>query len=114
MAQKKITTKRALITSFVVDVVDIVTNVVVAFITGSAVILAEAMQGLADLTAVSLLLIGHKRAGKIETQIHPFGFGKEAYFWALLAAVIILLFTATLSFYSGLQAFLHPEPINQL
>lgn len=108
---KTITTKRALLTSFIVDVIDIVTNVAVAIITGSAVMLAEAMQGLADLTAVSLLLIGHRRAGKLATQMHPFGFGKEAYFWALLAAVIILLFTATISFYSGLNSFLNPHPI---
>jgi cation diffusion facilitator family transporter len=111
MPRKTITTKRALVTSFVVDTVDIVTNVVVALITGSAVMLAEAMQGLADLTAVSLLLVGHRRAGKTATPTHPFGFGKEAYFWALLSAVIILLFTATMSFYSGLQSFLHPEPV---
>lgn len=109
---KTITTKRALITSFVVDAIDIVTNVAVAVITGSAVMLAEAMQGLADLTAVSLLLVGHRRAGKKATLMHPFGFGKEAYFWALLAAVIILLLTATMSFYSGLQSFLHPEPVS--
>jgi cation diffusion facilitator family transporter len=108
---KTITTKRALLTSFIVDVVDIVTNVIVAAITGSAVMLAEAMQGLADLTAVGLLLVGHKRAGKTATRIHPFGFGKESYFWALLAAVIILLFTATMSFYSGVQSFLHPQPV---
>lgn len=113
MARKTrtITTKRALFTSFIVNIIDIVTNTVVAIITGSAVMLAEAMQGLADLTAVSLLLVGYRRASKIETTMHPFGFGKESYFWALLAAVIILLFTATLSFYSGLQAFLYPEPI---
>jgi cation diffusion facilitator family transporter len=109
---KTITTKRALLTSFVVDAIDIVTNLIVAAITGSAVMLAEAMQGLADLSAVGLLLIGHKRAAKTATQAHPFGFGKEAYFWALLAAVIILIFTATMSFYSGLQSFLHPEPVS--
>ncbi len=111
MPGKTITTKRALITSFIVDLVDIVTNVIVAVITGSAVMLAEAMQGLADLTAVGLLLVGHKRAGKTATPTHPFGFGKEAYFWALLSAIIILLFTATMSFYSGLQSFLEPEPV---
>lgn len=108
---KTITTKRALLTSFVVDIIDIATNVVVAVLTGSAVMLAGTMQSVADLTAAGLLLVGHKRAGKVATQMHPFGFGKESYFWALLAAVIILLFTATMSFYSGLQSFLHPEPV---
>lgn len=108
---KRVTTKRALLTSFAVDAIDIVTNVAVAIITGSAVMLAEALQGLADLTAVSFLLVGYKRAGRPATKAHPFGFGKEAYFWALLAAVIILLFTATMSFYSGLQSYLHAESV---
>lgn len=111
MPRKTITAKRALITSFVVNIIDIVTNVVVAIITGSAVMFAEAMQGFADLTAVGLLLIGHRRAGRTATPTHPFGFGKEAYFWALLSAVIILLFTATISFYSGLQNLLQPKPV---
>lgn len=106
-----ITTTRTLLTSFAVDAIDVITNTAIAFITGSAVMLAEAMQGLADMTAVGLLLVGHRRARKVATPAHPFGFGKEAYFWALLAAVIILLFTATMSFYSGLQSFLHPEPV---
>jgi cation diffusion facilitator family transporter len=109
-----ISTTRALLTSFVVDAIDVVTNTVVAIITGSAVMLAEALQGLADLTAVGLLLIGHKRARKVATKAHPFGFGKEAYFWALLAAVIILLCTATMSFYYGLQSVLHPEPVESV
>lgn len=108
---KAVTTKRALVTSFVVDAVDIATNLAVAVITGSAVMLAEALQGLADLSAVGLLLIGHRRAGKTATKAHPFGFGKEAYFWTLLAGIIILIFTATMSFYSGLQSFLQPEPV---
>lgn len=111
MTHKTITTTRTLLTSFIVDALDVITNTAVAIITGSAVMLAEALQGLADLIAVSLLLIGHKRARRAATEKHPFGFGKEAYFWALLAAVIILLFTATMSFYSGLQNFLHPEPV---
>jgi cation diffusion facilitator family transporter len=106
-----ISTKRTLLTSFVVDAIDIVTNVVVAIITGSAVMLAEAFQGLADLTSVGLLLVGNKRAGKRPTRTHPFGFGKEAYFWAVLSAVIILFLTATLSFYSGLKSYLYPEAV---
>lgn len=102
-------TKRALLTSFFVDLLDILINTTVAIITGSIVMLAEMLQGMADLTADTLLLIGFRRSKKSATRMHPFGFGKEAYFWSLLAAVVILVFTASLSFYSGLQRFLSPE-----
>lgn len=103
------TTKRALLTSFFVDLIDIIINTTIAIVTGSTVMLAEMLQGMADLTADTLLLVGFKRSKKSATKLHPFGFGKEAYFWSLLAAVVILFVTATLSFYSGVQRFLSPE-----
>lgn len=110
--RKTPTTKRALLTSFFVDVIDVVTNTTVAIITGSMVMIAETLQGIADLTAVGLLLIGYKRSKKNATKLHPFGFGKEAYFWTLLAGVIILFFTASLSFYFGLMEFLNPDHVD--
>lgn len=111
---KSVSTKRALLVSLFVDVLDVLTNIGVAIFTGSVVMLAEAMQGVADLTAVSLLLVGYHRSGKRATKMYPFGFGKEAYFWSLLAAIVILVFTATMSFYFGLQDFLHPHHIESV
>jgi cation diffusion facilitator family transporter len=109
-AKRKIpSTRRALLTSFFVDVIDVVTNATVAIVTGSVVMIAETLQGIADMTAVGLLLIGYKRSKKNANKKHPFGFGKEAYFWSLLAGIIILLFTATLSFWFGLQEFMDPD-----
>lgn len=111
MSAHTITTKRALVTSFLVDLLDVVMNFAVAAITGSAVMIAEAMEGLADLSSVGLLLVGHKRSSRKADRRYQFGYGKELYFWALLSAVVILLVTATLSFYFGLDKFLHPEHI---
>lgn len=111
MSASTITTKRALVTSFVVDLLDVVMNFIVAALTGSAVMLAEAMEGLADLSSVSLLLVGHKRSSRKADHNYQFGYGKELYFWALLSAVVILLVTATLSFYFGLEKFLNPHPV---
>lgn len=111
MSTSAITTKRALVTSFLVDLLDVVMNFVVAAITGSAVMIAEAMEGLADLSSVALLLVGHKRSQRKADRNYQFGYGKELYFWALLSAVLILLITATASFYFGLDKFLHPDHV---
>lgn len=111
MGTQTVSTKRALITSFLVDLLDVVMNFVVAAITGSAVMIAEAMEGLADLSSVALLLVGHKRSQRRADHNHQFGYGKELYFWALLSAVLILLITASASFYFGLQKFLHPDHV---
>jgi len=111
MNRRSVTTKKVLLTSLFVDAIDVTTNVTVAIFTGSVVMLAEAMEGLADMASVSMLLVGFKRSQKRSNKQHPFGYGKEQYFWALLSTFLILGVTSTLSFFFGLQAFLHPEPI---
>ncbi len=109
-----ISTSRTLITTLLVDISDVVMNIVVAVFTGSTVMLAEAMQGFADFTSVCLLMLGHKRAKKHSTLDHPFGYGKELYFWALISAFIIFSITASFSIYFGWQNIVNPEPINHL
>lgn len=107
----RITTHRVVLTAMLVDVVDIVTNTFVAIISGSAVMLVEAMAGVADCFAMLLLLIGNKRSLRRANKLHPFGHGKEQYFWATLAGFIILAITATVSFAFGWHAFKHPESV---
>jgi len=109
-----VTTKRVLWTSFFVDALDILVNIVIAIITGSAVMLAEALQGFADLASVTMLLIGFQRSKKRSDKQHPFGYGKEQYFWALIAVFLIIGITATMSVYAGLQKWLNPEDVEFL
>ena len=110
----KVSEQRVLITTFLVDLLDVAINLVVAILTGSVVLLAEFFQGLADLTAAGLLLVGHKRSKKRPDKRHPFGYGKEVYFWTLISAVVMMTFTATASFYFGLMRFLEPEEIDRI
>jgi cation diffusion facilitator family transporter len=110
----EISETRVLVTTFVVDLLDVAINLFVAIMTGSVVMLAEFFQGLADLTAAALLLVGHKRSRKKEDKQHPFGYGKELYFWTLISAVVMMTFTATASFYFGLMRFLEPEELSYI
>lgn len=109
-----VTTKRTLITSFLVNSSDVVLNFIVAIFTGSAVMAAEALHGLADVSAVLLLMVGHKQSSKGSTKKHPFGYGKELYFWTLLAGFIVCTITASLSFNFGLEQLRHPEPVENI
>ena len=111
---EEISAKRVIKTSLVVDLVDITTNITVALITGSISMTAESLQGMADLTAVGFLMIGLARSNRPADRAHPFGFGREIYFWTLISSIIILGFTATLSFFLGLQRFLHPEVLDNI
>ncbi len=109
-----ITAKKVIITSLVVDVIDILTNTTVSLLTGSMVMTAEALQGMADITAVGFLFIGLIRSLRPADKVHPFGYSREIYFWTLISSIIMLGFTASLSFFLGLQRFLHPQSLDNL
>jgi cation diffusion facilitator family transporter len=110
----KVTTSKVLVTSLLVDVLDFFMNIAIAIFTGSVVMLVEALQGLADLTAVSMLLFGYRSSRRKPTKKHPFGYGKEVYFWSVLSAFIIVAITASLSFYFGYKEFMNPTAVDNI
>jgi cation diffusion facilitator family transporter len=83
---------RSTIAAFVANVGIALAKLVAFVFTGSASMLAEAVHSLADSGNQGLLLWGHKRASRQPTAKHPFGFGRERYFWSFVVA--LLLFTA--------------------
>lgn len=97
--------------SFLVDLLDVITNLVVALITGSAVVFSEMVQGVADSIGSALLVIGERRAARPRDAVHPLGYAREAFFWGLLSAIAMLVIGAGLSAWRGLQQLLHPEPL---
>lgn len=109
-----ISAKRVVVTSFLVDILDVVLNITVTILTGSVIMLAAALEGLADLITTGLLLMGLRLSRRPPDKVHPFGYGREIYFWALISALIMISLTATLSFYFGWQRFLQPEGIKNL
>ena len=111
---KRISAKKTVTTSFLVDLADIIINVIVMIITGSVVMLAEALEGASDLVASGALLIGLRISKRRADKRHPFGYGKALFSWTLISAIIMLVFASTLSFYFGLQRFLNPEEIKTI
>src|SRR5688572_21480285 len=111
---KRISAKRTVATSFFVDLADIILNVTVMTITGSVVMLAEALEGGSDLLASAALLIGLRISKHRADRKHPFGYGKALFSWTLISAIIMLVFAASLSFYFGLQRFLDPKEIEKI
>jgi cation diffusion facilitator family transporter len=80
-------------------------------ITGSASMLAEAVHSVADTGNEILLLIGSGRSRRQRTELHPFGFGRERYFYAFVVAVMLFTVGAVFSIYDGIHKILHPEPV---
>jgi cation diffusion facilitator family transporter len=84
----------------------------VAFlITGSASMLAEGVHSVADSGNQLLLLLGRSRARRDRTEEHPFGFGRERYFYAFVVAVVLFTVGALFSVYEGIHKINHPEPV---
>lgn len=70
-------------------------------ITGSSALLSEAAHSAGDSTTELLLLVAQKRSEKPADRSHPFGYGKERYFWSMMAAMAIFVSGAGFSFYEG-------------
>lgn len=111
---KQITSKRIVLTSFLVDLSDVVLNILVAILSGSAVMLSQAFQGVVDLLTSGLLLVGLQRARRRSDKKHHFGYGREIYFWVLMAGISMFLITSLASFYKGWERFMNPEPIHNI
>lgn len=111
---KDISTRKVILTSLTVNIIDILTNLVIAILTGSMVMIVETIQGVADFISVALVYIGFKKSQSSPSALYPLGRGREIYFWTLLASLFMLGITATMSFYFGFQRFLHPEPVENL
>jgi len=87
---------------------------IVAFITGSAAMLAESIHSTADTFNQVLLLIGHKKAKKSPSEMHSFGYANEIFFWSLMVAVLLFFVGAMFSIYEGVHKLMHPEEIRNI
>jgi cation diffusion facilitator family transporter len=89
-------------------------KLIVAVITFSSAMLAEAIHSSADTLNQILLLIGIKRGKREPDSLHPFGFSSELYFWSFIVAIILFTAGAAFSIYEGIHKLLHPAPIKNI
>ena len=107
MAESKV----AIYGAIAANVAIAVTKFAVAGVTGSSAMLSEGIHSAVDTFNGGLLLIGLKLSQRPATPEHPFGHGKELYFWSLIVAVLIFGLGGGVSFYEGVQHIRHPEPL---
>ena len=76
--------------------------------------LAESIHSLADTGNQGLLLLGGRRAKQAPTAEHPFGFGRERYFWAFVVAVVLFTIGGAFAVLEGIDKVRHPHEISNL
>jgi cation diffusion facilitator family transporter len=88
-----------------------VSKFVVAGITGSSAMMAEAIHSSVDTGNELLLFVGLHRSRKPPTPTHPFGHGREVYFWSFLVVIMLFAFGGGLSIFDGIRGITQPPPL---
>lgn len=86
-----------------------VTKFTAGAFTNSSSMISEGIHSTVDTTNQLLLLYGIKRSKKAPDEWHPFGYGKELYFWSFVVSILIFGLGGALSIYQGILHIIEPE-----
>jgi cation diffusion facilitator family transporter len=103
--------RRAIIAAFAANLGIAFAKFAAFAFTGAASMLAEAVHSVADTGNQALLFLGGARARRAATETHPFGYGRERYFWAFVVALVLFTLGALFAIGEGLEKIRHPHEL---
>jgi cation diffusion facilitator family transporter len=105
--------KTAVVAAILGNLAIATTKFFAAAYSGSSAMLSEAIHSLVDTGNGALILLGLRNSRKPPDAEHPFGHGRELYFWTLMVGVLIFGVGGGMSVYEGLTHLLHPAQIER-
>jgi cation diffusion facilitator family transporter len=104
--------KRAILAAFLANLGIAIAKFVGFLITGASSMLAESIHSLADTANQGLLVLGGAQASRPATPEHPFGYGRDRYFWAFVVAMVLFLVGGLFAIYEGVSKLRDPHEIS--
>lgn len=103
--------KKIIIAAFLANFAIMISKFIVTGVTGSTAMLAEGLHSLADTGNQLFLLVGLWLSQRPADKLHPFGYGKENYFWAFVVAITMFVVGAVVSIWQGVEKLIHPHEV---
>ena len=103
--------RRAIIAALLANLGIAVAKFAAFAVTGASALLAEAIHSVADTGNEALLGLGGLRARRAPSEQHPFGFGRERYFWAFVVALVLFSMGSVFAVYDGVNKLIHLQAL---
>ena len=102
---------KAILAAFLANLGIAVAKLVGFVFTSSSAMLAESVHSFADTGNQALLLFGGRSARREPSREHPFGYGRERYFWAFVVSVVLFTLGSVFALYEGIDKLRHPHEL---
>ena len=103
---------KAILAAFLANLGIAIAKLVGFVFTRSSAMLAESVHSFADTGNQALLLVGGRSAQREATREHPFGYGRERYFWAFVVSVVLFTLGSVFALYEGISKLRHPHELD--
>jgi cation diffusion facilitator family transporter len=103
--------RRAIIAAFLANLGIAIAKFIAFAVTGASSMLAEAIHSVADTGNQALLMLGGRTARREPDERHPFGYGRERYFYAFVVALVLFSIGSLFALYEGVHKIQHPKKV---